>query len=342
MRFIYDQQGARRLDKGIVQRHWLLSAGTYHYLRIPLPADLDPAQRKGALQLQVQAYSPYDHTGFQAVWSETGAQVWFWNQAAISGAQVGRLSYLVLPQTLMQQPLDSGLRLVRALAGQNAAPQGVEGQYWFGQQLRASHYWPEPPSAEQWRAFQRDAAVPVEQQQPGPPEPQSLPLLDKPHASLLRQGRIPELRQHLPAIQVGLAALLLLIAATRVIDLYRYHQAGEQLRAQVEQQRSEIQGYLASRNRALDAAQELGQLQQLLKPQAFLALFEEILEHFPRDMTLSEWRLQGQEMKLVFEGKPLLNTASIIQQLMLLPRVETAIAEETSAKRFQFTVILVK
>lgn len=340
MRFVHDQQGTRCLDKGILRRHWLLSAGMYHYLRIPMPADLNPAQRNRALQLQVQAYSPYEHTDFQVVWSDNIAQVWFWNQEAINRAQIGRLSYLVLPQTLMQQPLDSGLRLVRALRGNHTNPQGVEGQYWVKRQLLASHYWPEMPNVEQWCAFQREAAVPAKQQQASLPAVQTLALLDKPHSTLLRRGRLLELRQHVLAIQGGLAFLLLLLAATRGIDLYYYHQAGEQLRMQVERQRSEIQGYLSTRNQALDAAQELRKLHQLLVPQAYLVLFEKILEQFPRDMELTECRLQGQEMKLVLEGKQLLNTASIIQQLMLLPQVKTAIAEETSAKRFLFTIKL--
>ena len=94
---------------------------------------------------------------------------WTWDAArvreAISAAGIRPARVTVLPETAVEARAADGLRLVECL-------EGVEGQSWAGGELKASRWWAEPPSRQQWLEFQRASGEAVEMLgDPPTPEP---------------------------------------------------------------------------------------------------------------------------------------------------------------------------
>jgi hypothetical protein len=69
-----------------------------------------------------------------------------------AGVRPGRIG--AVPETALQVRRQDGLHLVQCL-------EGIEGQFWFEGELRASRWWAEAPPPEQWLEFVRATGVAV-------------------------------------------------------------------------------------------------------------------------------------------------------------------------------------
>ena len=123
-----------------------------------LPAN----KRASALNLQLPQWSPYRDSDYAVTWSDGVASVWCWDQALADAALVARglkpQGLRKIPETLLRPRQAEGFRLLACL-------DGFEGQCWGASQLLASRWWPAMPDAAALLAFQRDANLPLDQQQ---------------------------------------------------------------------------------------------------------------------------------------------------------------------------------
>lgn len=113
-------------------------------------AGIPAAERMAALRLQVEAWRPFEHTsarlvlagedGLAIAWDATAAQ----QQLADAGLAPERCHFI--PETLMQAAGPDGLRLLRA-------SEGFEAQCWRDGLLRASRWWAEPLTTQDWQEF---------------------------------------------------------------------------------------------------------------------------------------------------------------------------------------------
>jgi hypothetical protein len=159
------------------QRQWVLSRSLCLYARFTVPKDLPPAKREAALRLKILEWSPHAAPGVLIDWAETEAGVWIWDQVRVEEAMRGQgldpKRVAVLPETALAEPLGEGARILAAL-------EGLEGQAWREGHLIASRWWPDLPTAEEWRRFQRAAALPPGMQSAVPPAPESPSFRDAP------------------------------------------------------------------------------------------------------------------------------------------------------------------
>ncbi len=301
-----------------------------HFTRIQMPEGLTASQRKSALKLQVEALSPYSHTGFQVVWSGNLAQVWFWDEARIASQRPPKKRVQTLPQTLLQPPLDEGIRLLQHL-------HGYEGQYWAQGQLHASQYWRVEPNRETWLAFQREAGVAAEAQQTDVPSPQQLEWLDQPYARVA-QFELSGLAGKLPVLWYSAIAALLLLAIWHGVAYLKYRQANELLEARAEILREAASGVLETRNAALDALAQLEQLQALLQRPNTLQIMDDLLGILPQGIHIKSWKQLDSTLIVDFAGKRLLNTAKLIDSIQQLHYVTTVQAGDAKADELQLKI----
>jgi hypothetical protein len=138
------------------------------YARFTVPKDLSPAKREAALRLKILEWSPHATPGMLIDWADTEAGVWIWDQSkveeAIRAQGLDPKRVLVVPESALAEPGEDGARIVASI-------EGLEGQAWRDGLLVASRWWPEPPQPEEWRRFQRAAALAPGLQSAVPPEP---------------------------------------------------------------------------------------------------------------------------------------------------------------------------
>lgn len=141
------------------------------------PDGASDAKQRAALALRIREWAPFDQADHISVDIAGHHLVWAWDaraaQAALTalGLRPGRTK--VLPETLFQEPMAEGLRLIAGL-------EGVEGQVWRGGALVESRYWAEAPDERAWIAFQRGAGLRPEAMAPRPPEPSRVAWLERP------------------------------------------------------------------------------------------------------------------------------------------------------------------
>lgn len=125
------------------------------------------AERLAALRLQVQAWRPFEVTAARLALAGDEGLAIAWDadavEAQIRAAGLPPERCQVLPQTLLQAPGADGLRLLRL-------SEGYEAQCWRDGWLRASRWWAQPLTPQDWQEFvhasggARDATA-------SPPEP---------------------------------------------------------------------------------------------------------------------------------------------------------------------------
>ena len=137
---------------------------------------LPAAERLNALQVELQAWCPFDEPRYALVQDAKGYAVWAWDAQQLSArlvAPTGSVApALIWPESLLQPPPGTaGAAALRLLA----CREGCEGQFWQGPRLLASRWWPAWPDAAAWANFQRSAGVPAALRQVQTPTPQTWP-----------------------------------------------------------------------------------------------------------------------------------------------------------------------
>lgn len=222
------------------RKQWIVGRGLCRYRWFDL-TDLPAGRREDALRLRVRQWSPYAETAEYTVWSGGGAQVWCWDAAKIEAARAEHdaARFACVPEPLLRAPLAEGLRIL-------ACQQGVEGQWWADNTLRASRWWRESPSLAEWQRFARAQG----QAAPGEtPEAEALPWLATPWGKPRSQAAAM-LRQEKYWVAAALAGLMA-AAGWEGAMMFRQQQALAQVEAESEALQRDSAAILTARNQAV-------------------------------------------------------------------------------------------
>jgi len=140
------------------RRFWLVSRSLCGFRLFRL-ANVGRNELRDAAALKAREWAPYAETGYHLHLTGEAARIWVWDAARVRdamqaiGVRPGRIT--VLPETALQARREDGLHLVGCL-------EGVEGQFWAEGELKASRWWAEAPSPEQWLEFVRATGMVVD------------------------------------------------------------------------------------------------------------------------------------------------------------------------------------
>ncbi|HET9579614.1 MAG TPA: hypothetical protein VFP44_17405 [Usitatibacter sp.] len=292
---------------------WVLSRPLYRFHRFDLKA-VPRAQRARALALQVRELSPYAATGRYFATSGDDALVWMWDERKTAEAMerhgINPRRVRVLPETVLQPPLEDGLALRSCL-------DGFEGQLWQGGDLAASRWWPRMPQPAEWLAFQRDAGVPPERQAAAVPEPGTTPWLDRPWAasqSIDRVSRTQARGESLAIILIGAAlALATTWFGTSLVKLHQVKVEREARLADLEQKAAPVR---EARMRALETASRVASLQSLTTYADPLSLMAAVSEKLPQNgTTMQSWDFRDGKLKVTLAAPSPIESSAYVKSL---------------------------
>ena len=264
---------------------WVVPRAQCHYRRLDF-SQLSPRQRAAAAAVAVRRQEPAPGALHHIAWTGGTAHAWVWPEPD-ADQLAGESGWI--PETLLRSPpTEDGPRLL-------AMMHGVEGQVWRENELRASQWWPEPPSAAAWRRFLRAAGLaPADDQVPAP---EALDWANRPWGD--RPAGLPgspaALERLAWAAGIGVVALglgwQLLALASWSVGQWRLDQQLEQLRAQATP-------LLEARERADAALESLQAYHTLASADGDYALVAEVIQPLPADTRLVAWRREGDRLQV--------------------------------------------
>jgi hypothetical protein len=288
--FLQRRNGVERPLGWRARRYWVVSRSLCRFRRFPL-ANVGRSDLKEAAGLKARAWAPYPALGCHLHLTPEAAGIWIWDAARVdsamqeAGIKPGRL--VAVPETAVQTPAEDGLHLIQCT-------EGFEGQFWLHGDLRASRWWPESPSAEQWTDFQRSAGI-------VPPAAGSVPVAEQPVPCArpwTNTGRRFELEQRARQAVIAGAAVLLAAYGYFGGSLYRDWQDlrdAEQKLAIVQQQSAPV---MADREAALDNLEIINAFATLDPYPAQLTLFARVAGKLPANgAQLTNWSYRQGELQ---------------------------------------------
>ncbi|HEX4871917.1 MAG TPA: hypothetical protein VFV27_06345 [Nevskiaceae bacterium] len=271
----------------------VLARSLCRFRRYDLPAGLNEGQIAAYLKVQLLGWQPFAQSDAVARWQDGVAWVWAWDQAAllercrsVGLPPPGR----VYPETLACARPAPGLHLFEAL-------EGVEGEWWDAQGLRASRWWMQTPGEGEWALFCRSCGQP-----PGP-----VPLPPRRRAALLDAGpalqRLSRPRLPLQRLAAGLlaAGLFILIAFSAALlrDYLSLRGETRELEARSQAVSEQAAGIVAAREQTLRLLPALQAFDQAVNPVPVLLLLGHLTEQLPSTGTrVEELQLQGRSLRL--------------------------------------------
>jgi hypothetical protein len=255
-----------------LRTEWILSRALCRY-RILDFTDVPRSKRSAALRLQLSQFAPFAEPGYAVAWEGVKAQVWCWDaqklREAGRDAELPASRIRVVPESLCHAPLSDGPRLL-------TVTEGYEGQVWKDRALIRSRFWSTLPDDADWIAFQRDAGLLPEAQEPHPAAVESA-LLAQPYAKVGEglSGGSP-LAFAEPVMLFVLVAALGTASAWYLTRTWKYAARGEQLTAEMKALETRAAPVLAARGRAIDNdvfANRLTRLATYPDPLSLMAAF---------------------------------------------------------------------
>jgi hypothetical protein len=264
------------------RRYWVVARSLCRFRRFPL-ANVSHGNLKEAAALKARAWAPYPALGFHLHLTSEAASIWIWDAARVdnamqeAGIKPGRL--VTVPETAFQAQAADGLHLIQC-------SEGVEGQYWADGELKASRWWAEMPSANEWAEFQRVSGTAADAAAPMPPIEQPARCA-RPWTNT---GMRFEIERRARQVVIGGAVLLLAAYGYFGGGLWRDVQslwAAEQKLAVLQQQSAPA---MADREAALDNLEFLNSFAALDPYPAQLTLFARVADKLPANgAQLATW-----------------------------------------------------
>ena len=149
--------GARPLAFRSSASNWIVGRGLCMYRREDFTA-VPRGRRRAALEFKLPVWSPFEHTGYHAVWRGGVAMVWFWDSDKIASGRAESATLLptnrdpsrsrlrIMPETVFYPRKPDGLHLQPCV-------EGFELQYWRANVLADAFWFPERPQASQLSWF---------------------------------------------------------------------------------------------------------------------------------------------------------------------------------------------
>lgn len=309
--------------RGASRHDWLatgavvLARSLYRVQRFDLTSAA-PSQRRAALAGLLLAWSPFERSEFAAVVSGSVGLGLAWDaetEVALRGPGPPRRAPRLLPELLLRQPHDEGLRVVQTL-------EGCEAQLWHQGMPLVSRWWPMAPGGEDWDAFVRDTEALVRRHgltalSTLPPPAVDPGWLRRPWVASFNPRQAESALAHwerlaYTALSCGLLGLTGL-AAHRAVQAY---QQLDWAQAQQQQLRIEISPALAARERALGLATRAQALSQTFATVLPIELLSAVAQALPaRGVTLRELDYTESRLVIGLELAPELQRASVIDAL---------------------------
>lgn len=287
---------------------WVLARPLYRFHVIDL-AQVPAKNRAQALKLELAQWTPFVQSDYYVGWHGHQALVWGWDaaklNAAIASMGLKRSKVQVLPETLLQPPVQSGLSLVRCL-------EGFEGQLWRAGQLSHSRWWPQTPSTDEWLMFQRDAGLPPSEQQAQPAAPRVHPLASGPWLKASHGSDTSALQTE--RLAFAMAAMLLLVPTLWFgMGWYQLRAQVEQLSTEKLQLQSQATPIAQARSQALDHQARIQALRSLVPYPEQLVLMAKVTQVLPQDKSfLKDWDFQGRQLKFTVSSVAEVSATNII------------------------------
>lgn len=270
---------------------------------------LPPGERRAALRNLLLAWSPFPQTAWAFVWKDDQACAWAWDAA---GAEAQRASSAhkqkgpVLPETLWQEPGLEGLRIIEGL-------EGFEMQRWRQGRLDGARWTSGAPTVDDWTDFLRVQGL-ADQSMPAA---QPVRWLSRPWAEAQGLEHLTGAWSRSEQWVTGLALIALVgFSGAQGRVAFEAWQSREAAQEALDAQQEAATPIALARKKALAQSETIQQLsQQLSAPQPL-----EVLLHLNRQLpaqgvTLKDFELSGNRLRLGLELKPDVSHSALIKQL---------------------------
>lgn len=306
-------------------RQWVLSRSLCLYNRFSVPGDLALAKREAALRLKILEWSPHAQPGMLIDWDDAEAGVWIWDQAkvdeAIRAEGLDPKRVVVLPETALAEPGEEGGRITAGL-------EGLEGQAWRDGRLIASRWWQDLPAADEWRRFQRAAALPPGMQSAVPPEPEPALWRDVPWVRARRRWltQVNEIgRTRLALAALVVLALPIVYEGAALAHLKMKTAAAETTLAGLRRQADPVLRARLQAEAAMDCVRALLQLSPYPDQLALLAKVGGQLP--PNGTALGDWSFQNSDLRFTLTHQNPLDSSLYVRLFEALQIFERVRAE---------------
>lgn len=263
---------------------------------------LPRSEQLNFLQVQLQAWQPFQESEFAVIIGSEAATVFAWDQRALlqrcEASSIPVRGMRLLPESLLQPALANGVVL-------RQCAEGVEGQVWRSGALLASRWWAQPPELDGWLNFQRGAGVaaPIQAFDVSIAESEfwsGEPFADvQTLSAMMAQGRL--------YLLAGFAAVSLVLALPTFWLLKSWIAADERvvaLTAEKQQLETLAHPVLHARSEALDALATLEAMEKLVEHPNPVVLLAHLSRLLPDGTTVQELELKGNRLQLVLLAAP--------------------------------------
>lgn len=284
-----------RLARLILGERIIISRAHCHFETMPAPPGRQSLQGYEVVKLSARSRTPYANPAFYFDWSDSLVGIWSWPKDLIQS--VDGFEGDIVPETLLQQPLPNGERVVETI-------DGVEGQVWKDNCLVASRWWPTPPSAVEWISFLRASRL-----QPASevvPAPQKAPMLGRPQSRRPFPAVLDQIRSTNWRDMAAMALLIFAVPALYLggqwVQLSLATSAVKDELAQLSRETAEIS---AARSRAQSASAELAAYADVLNNRHPAALLASVSEELQRlSLRLDAFDLSEDRLSLNIHAEP--------------------------------------
>lgn len=270
---------------------------------------LAPRERRAALRNLLLAWSPFARTTWAFVLKDAQACAWAWDAAVLEAQQAAasqKGAVHALPETLWQEPGLEGVRIVEGL-------DGFEMQSWRQGRLQGARWTSAAPTVEAWTDFLRVQGLADQPMQTAQPAR----WLARPWAEAqgLEQLSGAWSRSEQWVTGLALIALVGFSAAQGRVALEAW-QSRESAQQALEAQQDAATPIAQARKKALAQSEAIQQLsQQLSAPQPLEVLLHLNRQLPPQGVTLKDFELSGNRLRLGLELKPDVSHSALIKQL---------------------------
>jgi hypothetical protein len=280
---------------GLGARQWVLPRAFCLFRMIRVDT-IPQGDLRNAIDLQIMEWSPYVETGQYVVQVGKRVLVWIWDQKkhVLEAEKQGAVTVPVIPETLLRPPETAdGVCLVACLIG-------CEGQIWEDGAISASHWWAEPPSAEQWFQFLlRNDESPADL----PPVRPETELLVTPWG----RGKI-DLQVHLQANEHRIVKCLALMLSLYLVWLgssaMKTSSGITSVRAAIKEKEKQVAPILGNRAQALDYRERISHLDELSAYPSQLEVIDAVVGIIPAG-EIRKWEYQQGALTVLLTGDKL-------------------------------------
>ena len=306
---IQTREGIVRLPSRSLHRHWIVGRALCMY-RCEDFSNVPAGRRPGALALQVPVWSPFENTGYHAVWSGARAMVWFWDADVVA----------VRPEELFDNPNPQAAARVRVRPESvflprkpdgvhlQACREGFELQHWRNDALRDAFWLPERPDESRIDWFCRERGVSA-----GLAGEDAAALAAEPWSGTT--GAREWLRTNERALAASALTLLVLVLAWQQVRAWKMEYLARAAETELAAMEAELGPALGARNELLRVRARNQALAGLLNQPSQARILGLVDAAIPGETArLIQWRYQQGELRFIVED-PSLDPVAYVRAL---------------------------